>query len=354
MHTSLPSIYFLYPKEGFHPDMPMVADQYWYNDSPDLPFGMYASIVQTYLYLKEAGFPCELVTEMPKTGIVISHYRSIPFHFKPNPKLLVVCYKANYILHPYAQLHVVLNPQEPKHIMPCYYIPHWRQTGLIARDPERGDRFENIGYFGLPRNLAKELRSPDWADRVKELGLNWQVVPPEKWNDYREADAVVAVRDFKSYDFTHKPALKLYNAWHAHVPAILGVETAYRSERQSELDYIEVTSPEGILQALQRLRDDKDLRQAMIEHGKERAKATSSEVLTKQWQTFLEEVAVPAYERWCAYPGFVRAAYISRRFVALRWKGVQIRFQNAKTGLKKAIKKARKNRNTSPKSRPAS
>ncbi|MBD1866483.1 hypothetical protein H6F95_04020 [Cyanobacteria bacterium FACHB-471] len=326
MNNSLPPIYFFYPKDAWHEDMPMVADKYWYyHVENQVTFGMYSSIIQTYLHLKESGFPCELVTKIPSEGIVVAHRRSFPFHLRPNPKQLFICYKANYDFHPYAQIHVVLNSREPKSLYTHYYIPHWRQTGLIPRDPARGDRFENVAYFGLFWNLAPELRTEHWQNQLKDLGLSWRIVDPEQWNDYRDTDAVVAVRNFKRKDFTHKPALKLYNAWHAHVPAILGEETSFQAERQNELDYIEITSPEQALQALKRLRDNPELRRAMVENGKIRAEATTPAQLVQEWQNFFKDTAVPAYQRWQSASQLSRKTFYLRRYVVLRLRELQER-----------------------------
>ncbi len=299
--------------------MPMVADQYWYYNVPgQVTFGMYASIIQTYLYLKDAGFPCELVTEMPTEGIVVAHRRSFPFHQQPNSKLLMICYKANYDPHPYAQLHVVLNPNDVR--AGYHFIPHWRQTGLIPRDPERGDRFENIAYFGLRGNLAPELRDEQWEKIVQSLGLSWRVVEPEQWNDYRDVDAIVAVRHFENQDFTYKPALKLYNAWHAGIPAILGRETSFQAERKSDLDYLEVTSLEQTIASLKRLRDDAALRRAMVANGHVRAQATTPAQLTSEWKTFFQEVAIPVYEQWCAASPFKRRSFLFEHYIKMRWR----------------------------------
>lgn len=319
MNTNLPPVYFFYPKEACHKDMPMVADQYWYHNVPgQVTFGMYASIVQTYLYLKEAGFPCELVTEMPQEGIVVAHRRSFAFHQQPNSKLLMVCYKANYDPHPYAQLHVVLNPKDVR--SDYHFIPHWRQTGLIPRDPSRGDRFENVAYFGLNVNLAPELRSEAWESAVKSLGLSWQIIEPERWNDYRDIDAIVAVRHFQKQEFTYKPALKLYNAWHAGIPAILGCETSFQSERKSELDYLEVNSLDETIAALKRLRDDVDLRRAMVANGSVRAEATTPAQLTLEWESFFKDVAFPVYEQWSTASDISRKSFLFQRYLKMRWR----------------------------------
>jgi hypothetical protein len=139
----------------------------------------------------------------------------------------------------------------------------------------------------------------------------------DRWNDYSEVDAIIAVRSFKDKEFAVKPALKLHNAWHGGVPAILGCESAYQAERKSELDYIEVTSPADVILALKRLRDDKVLRHAMVENGRVRARATQPARITAQWRGFLTDVATPAYDRWCAAP-YWRQTFLMGRDLILK------------------------------------
>jgi hypothetical protein len=100
-------------------------------------------------------------------------------------------------------------------------------------------------YFllGGLANLAPELRESSWTQRVEALGLRWVAVgDTADWNNYSEVDAVLAIRSFSQHKFNHKPASKLYNAWKAEVPAILGCESAYQTERKSELNYLEAAS----------------------------------------------------------------------------------------------------------------
>ena len=192
--TDLPPIYFYLPQENWRNDMPDKPDIYW----EEFGRGIYCWTLQTYLYLKADGFPCTLVGTMPDEGIVIAHRDSFPYKLRPTPKVLMVCIKPDRNPHPYAQLQVVQNPQDAKNLRNSYYIPLWRQPGLIPRSSERGDRFENIGYFGINSNLAPELKAASWSKQLEELGLNWQIIPRNRWYDYSNIDAVVAVRNFNS------------------------------------------------------------------------------------------------------------------------------------------------------------
>jgi hypothetical protein len=292
--TDLPPIYFYLPQKDWLDDMPEQPDVYW----EQFGKGIYCWTLQTYLYLKADGFPCNLVGTIPDEGIVIAHRDSFPYELRPTPKVLMVCIKPDRNPHPYAQLQVVQNSQDAKKLKNSYYISLWRQPGLIPRHPERGDRFENIGYFGISFNLAPELKAASWSKPLEELGLNWEIIPKNRWHDYSNVDAVVAVRNFQKQDYTKKPATKLYNAWHAGVPAILGKESAFQSERKSEFDYFEVSSVEDVINILKYLKDNPQLRQKVSKNGKYRSQETGPQYTVKQWWNFFIDIAIPKYQEW--------------------------------------------------------
>ncbi|HEY9650165.1 MAG TPA: hypothetical protein V6C95_05845 [Coleofasciculaceae cyanobacterium] len=335
MTTTLPSIYFYISQfDWFSKNLPDNADVY-------LPFlsengicdGEYAWTVQTYLRLKADGFPCELIGKIPSEGIVLAHYNSLPFDFKPGPKLLIIYLKADKPPRPYAQLHVVQNTYELKKLKNSYYIPHWLQPGLIARDPSRGKRFETVAFFGTGGNLAPELRTPSWQEQLKSLGLQWCFKNRPQWQNFSDVDAILAVRRFETTSQTSwtkeqgawKPPQKLYNSWFAGVPAILGYEPAFRDQRRSELDYIEVTSLDETILALKRLRDDEEFRQAMVKNGQTRVEEMRPEKIVKLWRNFLIDVAVPTYEEWCNTSNASRKIFVMHKYLDIKFKGFQRR-----------------------------
>jgi hypothetical protein len=295
-----PTIYFYLPAEDRPADLPQHSGTYWDGFTGNLTSGVYAWTLQTYLRLSESGFPCQLVGTMPTSGIVLAHRASLPFYWQPPPEVLLICLKADYEPHPFAPLHVVLNGAEPLPGSEAVYMPHWPQVGLLPRKADRGDQFTTIAYFGIEKNLAPELQDPAWRAQLRALGLEWQVVDPSRWHDFEAVDAILAVRDFTGNSHDRKPATKLYNAWHAGIPAILGPESAYQAERRSEQDYLEVRTPAEALAAITQLRDDLPRRQAIIAQGQRRALEITPAGLTQRWQDFLRTVAVPRYERWMA------------------------------------------------------
>jgi len=336
----MPPIYFYIPQN----DWPSVEisnisqiediDTYLQSRSfqPHITHPVYCWIMQTYLRLSANGFPCTLVGTLPHEGIVITYWDSIPIDFKPSVELLIVGIIADGIYpHPYTQIRVVQNRKAALKFSASYYIPLWPHPGLIPRSSSRGDRFETIGYFGNAYNLAPELKSESWRDRLQSLGLKWCLIEPDRWHDYSDIDTVLAARSFKKHDYLERPATKLFNAWHAGVPAILGCESAFESERKSDLDYIEVSSPDEVLAALQRLRDDSDLRQAMIANGRVRAEETSVESLTDRWRDFISQVAVPAYEAWGSASYVTQQSLFMQRFLAKKIDGLNHRLKKAFT-----------------------
>jgi hypothetical protein len=284
--------------------------------------GVYAWTLQTYLQLRALGFPCELVDALPDEGVVVAHRSCLPVELRPGPKQLVVCLKSDKKRHPFAQLHIVQNPSD-KILREAewggWYMPHWPQPGLVPRDPARGERFENIVYMGSENNLAEELRDGRIEAEFDRCGLIWKRIErSDGWHDYRKIDAIVAVRSFTRAGYFAKPATKLFNAWHAGVPAILGCESAYLAERRGELDYIEVRSVPEVRCAIQKLRDDRDLRGKMVENGKARAEETSAAVLVERWRSLLEKDVVPAYHRWRALPSWGKKLFLAKRSLRSR------------------------------------
>ncbi len=333
MTDKLPPIYFYIPQRQWPAEYILAsADTYWrWQNSLRYGQGRYNWTLQTYLHLKHNGFPCQLIGTIPTEGIVLAHRDFLPDNLQPTPKLLIICLQADKEHHPYAQVHVIQNPHHYmtrrwSYLWETYYMPHWPQSGLIPRDSQRGDKFENVAFFGVLGTLVPELQTDSWKEQVKAFGLNWNIINFERWHDYSDVDVVVAVRSFDNNKYNHKPASKLYNAWHAGVPAILGCESAYHNERKSDFDYIEVTSQAEAINALKRLRDDYNFRQAMIENGRIRAEETNIVSLTTKWRIFLNDVATPTYYRWCQSPNWQRQLFVFNRYLNLKVNNIKKRF----------------------------
>lgn len=327
MDLGWPPLYFYLPPDYWPHPLPDSADSPWLG----FGVGIYAWTVQTCLRLKAAGISCELTSNFPQDGVVFVH-RNILANKQIRPdcrlNLILVCLKGELLPFRAALLHIVQNPLEASRS--SYFIPHWPQPGLVPRHAGRGACLENVAFMGHRDNLAPELATPAWEQALADLGLVWQPrlshhhwsrlegMHPQ-WHDYSEVDVVVAVRSFRHQNrqrrqnYRNKPATKLYNTWLAGVPAILGQESAFQAERRSPLDYLEVQSPEEVLQALKRLQQQPDLHQAMAERSRLRAAEVAPAAITQRWIAFLKEVAVPTYHRWCQLPLSRRRALLAQQ-----------------------------------------
>ncbi|NET73972.1 MAG: glycosyltransferase family 4 protein [Sphaerospermopsis sp. SIO1G2] len=360
MSNQKPPVYFYLPKSYWQASdqISLMLDKYlngliklsdlweWHVDThPGLKSdGLFAWIILPYLCLKSQKFECELVDNIPKKGIVILPRKFIDDDLKPSHECLFVMIKYDGKIHSYSQIHIVQNPQDELIIQKSrlwknHYIPHYLQPGLLPRDIQHGDRFQNLAYFGLEDNIAPELKTNQWIEKLKFLGYNWSVVNRKKWYDYSNVDAVIAVRSFDSRSYDVKPASKLYNSWQAGVPAILGSESSFQAEKNSELDYIEVTSPEQIIAALETLRNNPDLRQKMVENGKQRSQKTLPDVVTQQWMNFLENKAFPEYYKWLGLPKYGQKLYFLSRDNSEQLKEVNAKFRRIKGTIKNTLKK---------------
>lgn len=290
--------------------------------------------LQTCVRLRESGFACELTNRVPERGIMLAARPSLPWELVPPPGVLVVCMAADAGGHPYAQLNIVQNRSASGPNAP--FMPHWTDPFLVPRAAERGDRFEVAAYVGDPPNLAPELRSAEWAEALRARGLEWRIVADSaRMNDYSDIDLIVAARSLgRERGYPNKPGSKLYNAWMAGIPAVLGAESAFQSERRSELDYLEATTVPEFLRAIDRLRDDVGLRRAMVENGVQRRVEVSPEAVVASWRRLIEDVAVPAYERWLGGGSMGRAAYLFRRYAAVRRNGLAARVNRAAKALR--------------------
>lgn len=309
------TVQFYFPEHRVQAgELPSTLDEYWVwveRRGGIGEIGRYTWTLKTYLYLKQSGLPTRLVTEFPRSGLVVSHRDYLPLHLVPRADVFLVCIKPDRKEHPWAHHYIVQNARDRIFSSPLAsrssHVLHWPQAHLMGRRPERGLRCESVGYFGRTMNLADELKSPDWSETLASLGFIWSIVPSAQWNDYRDVDVAVGIRSLSDvpeassdplWDADSKPPSKLVNAWLAGVPAIVGPESAYRNVRKGPLDYVEVGSLQELKEALLELRRNGKLYQAIVENGRKRAREFSTEAVLAQWEGLIRETIVPAYGRW--------------------------------------------------------
>lgn len=251
-------------------------------------------IYQTWLLLKESGVACELSSKMPSEGIVIALNSSLEisgqWHHPISPNVFFVDIVTQRFIHPAAHFHLVQNKKRAHYLTDSLFVPHWPQPHLLQRNPEREDLFENAYFVGQPYQCHQEIFSFEWIQQVRRrVGLYVALRPIEHWHDYRDADVSIALRNKAPLDHFHKPATKLYNAWHAGTPFIGGKESGFRSEGKVGKNYIEANSPAAMLAELIKLKEDVVLRQQLVAHGREAAKHVSTDAIVSYWKFLVLE-----------------------------------------------------------------
>ncbi len=258
-------------------------------------------VILTYLQLKRRGLEVSISRKFVPGAICVASALDFGIRKLTFSSFVVGC-RSDGPKPALCDIAIVQNPENvesPTDVL----IPHWPQPGLIPRSPDRGTDLKTIVFKGSEVNLYESFRSPEFRQALNKLGMQLVIdgrpdKGPVTWNDYSTADLVLAVRDLTEEDARVKPASKLVNAWMAGVPALLGPEPAFRHLKKTDLDYIEVSTPEAVLAAVQRLRDQPDLYQQMITNGLQRAEAFSPDCIAQIWRDTLAGIVAERYELW--------------------------------------------------------
>jgi hypothetical protein len=258
-------------------------------------------VAQTYLRLRAAGWPVELSSTLPERGMVVFHAKhkhALARAVGLRNSLVFVAIRADNSAPLLADFEV-LQTRRFADGRTRFHIPFWTQPGIRPRDPSRGSTITRVAYLGRLENLHPDFQTEEWSCALAAIGIQWVMGQVRfhrngdsgaiDWEDYREIDAILAVRPPRAELLYAKPASKLVNAWYAGVPALVGPEYAFREVRRSEDDYLEIAGPEEALAALHRLQRDPDLYLRMVAHGRERVAEFSHETTTNRWAELLFE-----------------------------------------------------------------
>jgi hypothetical protein len=297
--SSIGPIYFVHPdvearwsdlRHGARPPASELIERY--------EAGADSWTVVTFVELARRGYPVTLSPTFVPGAVCVAHND----HVEPDGRSahsFVVAIRADRPRTFICDWQVVQSPSSKLWISKRdYYIPFWPQPNIIPRIESRGNRVENLVYMGEQRNLAARFRTRDFEDQLARLGVRLKVRGRDQWQDYSDADLVLAVRDGTRHFLASKPATKLFNAWQAGVPALVGEEQAFAHVRKNDLDYVQVQDVEDVVQAIKRFRADPVLYRSMISNGQARGQEFSLDRISMEWAQFLFAVIQPSYLRW--------------------------------------------------------
>lgn len=308
---------FVYPDDGRWADLYSPSSPV----DPNAIYGRFRSgadayIVRTYLELKTRGYNVEFIPEISEHQTCVIYAPHVRLRSVTCRHSLIVVQGDNWRPR-VCTARVVPNRRQVRCELD-QYIPHWQQPGLIPRNPARGIQLERVGFMGNLLNLAPDLRSQSFQEALGRLGCTLEIRGPARWHDFSDIDLVVGLRASSHPATSMKPATKLFNAWAAGCPALLGNEAGYSQERRQDVDFLTVRNAADVLNAVQRLRRDTQFYQAMIDRAAVRAYETSSEVLVGQWVEFIRGVTSPIGQQKVAQDQWDPALKI--RFQIALWR----------------------------------
>ena len=171
----------------------------------------------------------------------------------------------------------------------AHHLHMFPQQQLQRRRGARARTIARVVFMGDRHQICPSLTSPDFLARLRAVGVTFDVVDKSRiaeWADYRDADLVLAVRP-PGTQVELKPPSKLINAWLAGVPALLGPEPAYQRLKRHPHDFIEVSVPAEVFDAIMSLRRDPEQYAAMLRRCEARAAEFTADAIAGQWADVL-------------------------------------------------------------------
>lgn len=282
----------------------------WRNLCPDreagrLVLGEHYWIAATHARLRDAGAHVRLENRVPDEGIAVFYAgdkRRAWEAARRGSRALMVAVRSDRNPVGFADVEVVQNATSARGPR-TVHIAHWPQPGLVPRDASRGPAVRTILFPGTPQNLHPDFSAPAWREAMRARGIDFRCSggdAVQAWQDCSDVDLMLAIRP--GGEIRNKPAWKLFNAWLAGTPAILGPEWAYRELRRGDLDYIEALDGATALAAVDRLRESPGLYAAMVANGLERGREHCNEAVAGAWRSLIDDVLVPAQGRLAQRP----------------------------------------------------
>ncbi|WP_066558270.1 hypothetical protein [Croceicoccus bisphenolivorans] len=255
-------------------------------------------IALTYFYLREAGYEGMELSTRPRAGAInVIHTCDLDI-LGADASRFDVSVRGDFPHRWHAQCEIVQNRWQQGANAETIWL--WPQSGIIPRAAPAG-RMKRIGYLGqLSRNLVWDEQR--WREFLAPLGVEFCAYPPDRWHDYSNLDAVIAIRTFGEHKWRGKPPSKLVNAWIGRVPCIAGSDSAFLQIGTPGIDFLRATTPEGIRDAVARLVQEPGLAERIIAAGNVHLPSFSREAIMKTWVDFLQGTVADRYDRFASHP----------------------------------------------------
>lgn len=249
-------------------------------------------ITQSYLVLREYREDITIGTAPSAKKINFAHVTTWRTTY-PKKMEYRVSIRADYRQLFNVDFEIIQNPSNVKWPNQTY-ITYWPVPRMIPRKEDRKD-VVNIAYAGRigKRNIDTDLQ----ASNLKRCldSFKFKVIDQQCWHDMSEIDVLIAIRDFSTRTYPDKPPSKLINAWNAGIPLIAGYDSSFSTIGTPGVDYIRVKTKDELSSALERLRDDPNFYDSIVQAGyRKRLEYTREKIA----QTWLSAIDGPILSNW--------------------------------------------------------
>jgi hypothetical protein len=248
-----------------------------------------------YCQLKMQGWPVSFSYELREGAVNIIHGEVARWQLKASDfiQYFIIGIRADFRPFPYGQFEIVQNKKT--YGRRRIYIPLYSQPGLIARDPARGKKVENVCISGI---LQNSIDHSQLMLDLKKMGCQFVFKGVGKWQELHDVDILIGIRSFDKRPYYSKPPTKLFNAWHAGIPFIGGYDSAYEQVGVPGENYLRVSSYNELIATILELKNNKRLFQQLVDNGHKIATSYTPESITNMWTHFLDSQVCPAFVKW--------------------------------------------------------
>lgn len=277
-------------------------------------------IALTFIYMRRAGIEgIRLSRQLEPGWINIAHSESLRL-LPARSDAFAVDVQGDFPRRRWAHHHIVQNRDQLDRHSSCIYL--WPQPGIVPRAPT-GPAVQRVGYLGQTYNGNLAWDEDRWRQLLQPLGVEFVAKSPDRWHDFSDLDAAIAIRSFGDAPHSAKPPSKLINAWLAGVPFIGGADSAYVQAGTPGVDYLRASTPQDVVRAVAALRSDPGLAAALVDRGRERAARFDNAAILRRWIDVIEGPVARRYARWSASPRQERVR--SRMLIAADRAAVELR-----------------------------
>jgi hypothetical protein len=151
------------------------------------------------------------------------------------------------------------------------WVPLPPQRGMVPRSPDRFGTVRSLALKTGTANVPDEVRDPEFVEALARLGVTFRLDERSPlWPDFSDVDLVLCTRrprpGLDADDTARKPPTKLINAWVAGCVPLVAPERGFLDLVTPGEDAIVIDSPDDVIAAVGKLRDDPALL-ARLERG---------------------------------------------------------------------------------------